>query len=574
MAKNARAALLAISSATGTIAISSLAIAAMPLLVSKAIAQQQPVPEIPTDSTPEEFLPPDPSGDLIRPPVPEAPGPAVPTVPPPVDLLTPDASNTPMEDLPEVPGTIVVERFNIVGGTVFSAEELAEIVAPFTNRPISFPELLQARSAITQHYIDAGYITSGAFVPADQRLVDGEITIQIVEGQLEEINITGLKRLNKSYVASRIKRAAGRPLNVPKLVEGLQLLQLDPRVDTIAAELSAGSRPGQSVLDVAATRARDTDILLQVDNGRSPSVGSFRQRIRLSRANIFDGIGDEFAFTFTNTDGSDEYQFRYSVPLTASNTRLTLSFREADSRVIEDPFGSLDIESDSELYEATLVQPLQETPNESILLGLSFTHQDSQTFIMGSPFPFVASGSNDEGETAISALRFFQELTLRSQREVFAARSSLNFGIDAFDATDNEIEPDSNFFSWQGQAQYVRRLGTDTLLLLRANAQVADRPLVPLEQFGTGGAGSVRGYRQDTLITDGGFLLRQNFACRSRAFLSGIALFRLPLSSIMARAATWMIPPIPTKRILLLLALACAGKSRTGSRQTSILAFL
>lgn len=506
MGKNARAVSLAVSTAVGTVIAPLAAVAAPPpavvsLPAPNAIAQQ---PDVPQDAMPEN-LPEDLPGELIRPPVPEAPGPTTPTVPPPADLLTPDDPNVPGSDLPEVPGTIVVERFNIVGGTVFSEAELAAAVEPFTNRPITFPELLQARSAITQLYVDAGYITSGAFVPADQRLVDGTIVIQIVEGQLETINITGLKRLNNSYVASRIRRAAGSPLNVPQLVEGLQLLQIDPRLDTIAAELSAGSRPGQSILDVMATQSRDTGVLLQVDNGRSPSVGSLRQRIRLSRANVVDGIGDEFAFTFTNTDGSEEFQFRYSVPLTASNTRLTLSFREADSRVIEDPFGDLDIESDSELYEATLVQPLREKPNETLLVGLSFTHQDSLTTIMGGePFPF--SGTDDDsGETAVSALRFFQEWTLRSQREVFAARSSLNFGIGAFDATDSNSGPDSNFFSWQGQAQYVRRLGTDTLLLLRANTQLADRPLLALEQFGTGGAGSVRGYRQDTLITDGGF---------------------------------------------------------------------
>jgi hemolysin activation/secretion protein len=40
--------------------------------------------------------------------------------------------------------------------------------------------------------------------------------------------------------------------------------------------------------------------------------------------------------------------------------------------------------------------------------------------------------------------------------------------------------------------------------LLRGDIQLADRPLVPLEQFGLGGQDSVRGYRQDQLFTDSG----------------------------------------------------------------------
>jgi hemolysin activation/secretion protein len=50
----------------------------------------------------------------------------------------------------------------------------------------------------------------------------------------------------------------------------------------------------------------------------------------------------------------------------------------------------------------------------------------------------------------------------------------------------------------------VRQLAPDTLLLLRADAQFADRALLPFEQFSVGGIDSVRGYRQDALLTDNG----------------------------------------------------------------------
>jgi len=40
-------------------------------------------------------------------------------------------------------------------------------------------------------------------------------------------------------------------------------------------------------------------------------------------------------------------------------------------------------------------------------------------------------------------------------------------------------------------------LAPDTLLLVRGNVQLADRALVPIEQFSLGGLESVRGYRQD-----------------------------------------------------------------------------
>ncbi|MEH2276456.1 MAG: BamA/TamA family outer membrane protein [Nostoc sp.] len=56
----------------------------------------------------------------------------------------------------------------------------------------------------------------------------------------------------------------------------------------------------------------------------------------------------------------------------------------------------------------------------------------------------------------------------------------------------------------QRQAQWVRLLAPETLLLVRFNTQLATKPLPPLEQFGLGGIKSFRGYRQDLLVIDNG----------------------------------------------------------------------
>ena len=103
-------------------------------------------------------------------------------------------------------------------------------------------------------------------------------------------------------------------------------------------------------------------------------------------------------------------------------------------------------------------------------------------------------------------MRFFQEWTKRSRQTAFFARSQFSLGIGAFDSTINSSGPDSRFFSWQGQFLWLHPLIGATTLLLRTDVQLAPLPLVALEQFGLGGATTVRGYRQDTFLTDNGFL--------------------------------------------------------------------
>jgi hemolysin activation/secretion protein len=457
-----------------------------------------PPPQLPP---PQDVQPPAPS-PLPSPQLPEP-------LPPPAKLFPPSTPTpTPEESLPsKVPQTITVQKFEVIGSTVFSAEELAKATAEFTNRPISLTEIFQARSKITDLYVKNGYITSGAYIPP-QTIKSGVIKIQVVEGKLEEIQVTGTRRLNSNYVRSRLAIATSPPLNRQRLLEALQLLQLNPLIQNLSAELSAGPRLGTSVLQVEIKEAQTFSAQVVLDNGRSPSVGSFRRRVQLNEANLL-GLGDGLGIAYTNTDGSNSIDASYTLPLNARNGTLSFNYGTTSSNVIERPFDFLDIESASRYYELTYRQPVFQTPTQEFVLGLTASRRESEISSrlfeeFGLPPNDLSPGADREGSTRVSALRFFQEWTSRNSREVIALRSQFNLGIGAFDATINETAPDSRFFSWQGQAQWVRLLAPETLLLLRLNTQLASTSLVPLEQFGLGGQESVRGYRQDLLLADSG----------------------------------------------------------------------
>ncbi|HEY9629054.1 MAG TPA: ShlB/FhaC/HecB family hemolysin secretion/activation protein [Coleofasciculaceae cyanobacterium] len=443
-------------------------------------------------------------------PTPTLPERPLPPLPPPEDLLPPqptaDPEATPEPESGEVPATIYVERFQVEGSTVFSTEDLAPVTAPFEKRDLSFAELLQVRSLITQLYVDQGYVTSGAYIPP-QTLENGIVTIQVIEGSLEDINVTGTRRLRSGYVRSRLAIAAAPPLNTNRLLEGLRLLQLDPLIETIAADLQAGTRPGTSLLQVQVQEADTFSADLSLNNGRSPSVGSFRRGVQVTEANLL-GLGDSLSLGYSNTDGSNQFNGSYVLPINPRNGTLQLSFGTTRSHVIEPPFDQLDIAANSQYYEITLRQPLYQTSTEEFALGLTASRQESKAEFSPDDFPtqpFPSQGADADGRTRISALRFFQEWTKRSSSYVLAARSQFSLGLDVLDATVSDSAPDSRFVAWRGQGQWVRLLAPDTLLLLRVDAQLAS-DLVPLEQFSLGGQDTLRGYRQDFLLADNGAL--------------------------------------------------------------------
>jgi hemolysin activation/secretion protein len=414
-----------------------------------------------------------------------------------------------------------------VGSTVYRDTVLAQVAAeaippdaadcalpesqsdqePEVGKQVTFTQLQQARDAITRLYLNDNYLTSGAYLPP-QDIENGVVTIQVLEGTVEAIEILGLDRLNPNYVRDRISRSAQPPLNIEQLLQGLQILQLDPLIETIETELTAGLYPGTSRLIVTVSEADPYRLALVLDNARTPLVGSFQRRVQAGHLNLL-GQGDRFLADYSNTDGSNSVDLSYTYPLNAANGTLSFSHGRTSSWVIEEPFDFLNIRSRSRYYEISYRQPLYQTPNQEFALGFTGSREASESRFNPGGFgdlPFPVRGADAQGRTRITVLRFSQEWLNRDSRQVLALRSQFNLGLNALGATINPTPPDGTFFSWRGQGQWVWLMGPDTLLQLRSDIQLADRPLVPLEQIGIGGFGTVRAYRQDTFLTDNGVI--------------------------------------------------------------------
>jgi hemolysin activation/secretion protein len=421
--------------------------------------------------------------------------------PPQLDDVSP--SNVPAEA--EI--KVAVKQFEIIGSTIFKPADFTAITAAYIGRELSFAELLEVRSAITKLYTDKGYITTGA-VLTPQVMQDGVVQIQVVEGEIEEIAIKGNRRLKDRFIRDRIQLGTQKPVNVQALLGNLQTLRLDPRVKNLSADLQSGIRPGSNRLQVEIEEADTFGVTTSLDNGRSPSVGSFRRKVEFREANLL-GWGDTLSLGYSNTRGSNAIDVGYALPINAKNGTISFNYSGSRNKVIENPFSALDILSKSRYYELGFRQPLIQKPTQEFTLGFNFARQESQTELgidnIG-PFP-LSPGADAEGRTKVSALRFFQEYTQRSNQHVFALRSQFSLGLPWMNATRNDNGPDSQFVSWRGQAQWVNQLAPESLFLVKGDLQFASESLLPLEQFGLGGSSTVRGYRQDALLSDGGLLL-------------------------------------------------------------------
>lgn len=180
-------------------------------------------------------------------------------LPPPSELFKPTEPLLPSdEDFPTEGQMFVVKQFKFTGNTAFSDKELNQLLGnDFTHKQINFAKLAAARDKITKHYIEKGYITSGAYIP-EQTLTNGVVEIRIIEGKLEGIQITGLRRLKPNYIRSRIALATSTPFNQKKLLKALELLLSNFNnglIENLQARLIQGSQTGTNLLIIEVKEA-------------------------------------------------------------------------------------------------------------------------------------------------------------------------------------------------------------------------------------------------------------------------------------------------------------------------------
>ncbi len=439
--------------------------------------------------------------------------------PAPLPLET-GAPTAPQPLLPPIEGAsgssgprVRVDGFRIEGSTIFDVAQLREVVARWMGREIDTEELVAVRNALTRLYVDAGYVNSGAVVP-DQDLDGGIIEIWIVEGALSHVEIQGNRHYRAGVLRNRLMVGVERPLQVHTIERNLQVLQNDRRIRRVHARLVPGEGRGEAVLVVRVEEESPWDLDLEVSNYSPVAFGAYEGRVVAGNRNLL-GLGDILDGRVRVAAGLLRADVQYDVPVNRWGTRIKLRGEYADTEVMEEPFDALEISTEYFAGRLAVEHPIYQSPRSSVVLGVVGEWRRAETCfgftedLFGScdPFNFLGSGSEGRGRTTVSMLRFTQDWTSRTGRQVFAARSSFSLGLPILGATSGGFI-DDEFFAWLGQVQWARRwsfLGIQTIL--RGDAQLANEALPALERMPIGGHATVRGYRENQLVRDQGAVL-------------------------------------------------------------------
>ncbi len=397
----------------------------------------------------------------------------------------------------------ILKDIALSGNTLFTKAYLQSTFVSYIGTEITLSDLYIIRDKITATYVAQGYINSGAVLPS-QTVQNGLVSIQVIEGQLSDINVKTDGRFATEYFAQRVNLAAKPVVNINRLQERLYLFQQDQRIKKISAEFKPGARRGEAILDVDVTENPPSQTNLFWNNYHAPAIGAQGLRFDYQHNNVMAN-GEKFLLGIEKTEGLNAIDLDYQLPVSAQDNKLNFFASANTSDVVSGDFAALDIESRVENIGLRYQHPIQNKHNKSLDMFVSIEHRKSESLLLGEGFSFSAGPEN--GLSKLSVLRTGLDWQRRSPQRVFAAYASINIGLDAFDATIHADEADGEFISLLLQSQWAQRVALwNSVVISKVNGQWANEALLGLEQFAVGGHSSVRGYRENSIVRDQGIV--------------------------------------------------------------------
>jgi hemolysin activation/secretion protein len=402
--------------------------------------------------------------------------------------------------------TLVVKRFTFSGNTVYSERVLAAQVADFVDKPITIAQLHEAADRLSDFYNAHGYTLASVTVPP-QKIVDGVVNLDIVEGHIAAIRFEG----NHGYSAERLKRfmqhtQPGQPYFDDNLRQDLQALNDLPGLATRAV-LKPGAEYGSSDVVVKAEERR-VELSGLIDNYGRKEVGEYRYSAQAAIDNPL-GYGDRMQIVglHSNTGRLNYGDFGYAFPVGYSGLRFTADFGYAHFDVAPLTAGSPDtIAGKNENLNAAVSYPWLRNGTDRLETSAGYLYTHANADLTGLAIT----------ETNISLLNLGVS---ESHAWANAAVSQITGSLHTNFRTATDTDRNRERYRVEIDAQHLQPLWWGLQTLVQLDGVYSPDTLADTEQFGIGGPTSVRGFPPTEVRGDRGYFgqltLRRPFALRS-----------------------------------------------------------
>jgi hemolysin activation/secretion protein len=419
-----------------------------------------------------------------------------------------------MAQVPDKPIVFAISGYQVVGNTLLSAQQIEQATQRFVMPQANFDTIQQALEALEKTYVSAGFGLVRVELP-EQEIAAGVVTLRVVEGVLSDIHIEP----NAYFDDDNVRRSLpalrlGESVNIQTLNRNLTLVNESGfKVSNVTFKRN-DSNNREVAADVKLAAERPQRWLALADNTGNAATGRLRTGLVYQNGNVFNRDHSLSLQVMTSPDHLSDVRILglgYRVPLYALGdvVDFSASSSNVDSGQVRGAGGGPDLS----------------ISGSGLMLGLRYTHyleataEQQPSWNIGLEHrAYGNSVTTSGGQDSLVPDLTTHPLTLgyssrwrSDKRDVSASITWLknlpggSHGSSAdFNLPGGRSGANASFQTLKFDFQHTERFESQWSLHSALSGQLTRDLLIAAEQFGVGGADSVRGFDEREVAGDQG----------------------------------------------------------------------
>ncbi len=412
----------------------------------------------------------------------------------------------------EAQATAVVDTFRVVGNTLLDNNRVYAALAPFKGRR-TLEELRKAADAVQRLYAEAGYGGVVAFLPPQQGGEAGVVTIRVVEGKVSNVRVQGARFHSDDNIRASLPDLQSKATpRLRRIDTQIELANENPskRVQVL---LRPGASPGDVAADLTVLDRSPVSYSLALDDTGNDRTGRYRASFGWQHANVW-GIDDVLSLQY-QTSVTEPGQvsvfsafYRHPVPSWLMVFDGYVATSNVDGGSGNTGAGNFRINGRGNMVgvRGTWLLPRWGEVDHRVSLALDRREYLNRCEIEGLAGVDCGPAGRDVAVTPLSLDYALRGSAPLSWSLTLTALGNLKLGGangTAQDFADSRPGAKQGFGVFRVTSSLQHEF-SDWQMRARLSLQWTKQALVAGEQFGLGGAASVRGYEEREQTGDKG----------------------------------------------------------------------
>ncbi len=419
-----------------------------------------------------------------------------------------------------------LKKITISGNEVISNKVIEEVGKKYLGA-FGGQSVINLLKELENIYLGRGYVATRVKIDMENtNFSEGVVAYKVIEGRIEEIRLKTKELYPEERISFSFPSEKGDIVYIKDLDQGIDNL------NSVASnngkfDLLPGKELGGTIIEITNEKSKRLSGSINYNNLGQKSTGEERGKISLTFSDVF-GFNDTFSGTYQNKLGTtdekydnENFSFYYRLPYKYWEFLISKDNSEY-LNTIESLNTELKSTGTSQNFNVTVKRVLNRNSKGKTDLDIGVTRKNTKNYI------------EDVKLITSSRILSVAKLGITNQRGFLGGSlySSLAYhrGLNEFDAESDlgkgQDEPRAQFDKYTLDINWYKPFkikNQNFSYSLTLGAQYSDDILYSSEKLGIGNDTTVRGYKNDSIMGDKGFYLRNELSYKYKAIEPFIA---------------------------------------------------